>query len=74
MYAKSNAARVAKAALIEEFTKSGITRNGFAGLMDTGFTEAVRLLDPAYPSKIDRLERGLSFFGKRLVVTVEDVA
>lgn len=37
-------------------------------------SEVRRMLDPRHATKVGRLEEALARFGKRLVITVEEVA
>jgi len=63
-----------KLAVIEAFNEAGITKVELARLLGKQETEARRILDPNYPTKLQTLEQALSVLGKKLVVMVQNAA
>ena len=64
----------AKAALYEALREQRLSNSAFAVAMGIQESEVRRMLDPRHVTKIGRLEEALACVGKRLVVTVEEVA
>ena len=64
----------AKLALYEATTAAGLTNVALAARLAVDEAEVRRMLDPRHATKITRLEQALASLGRRLVVTVEDVA
>jgi len=63
-----------KLAVVEAFNETGITKVELARLLGKQETEARRILDPNYPTKLQTLEQTLSVLGKKLVIMVKDAA
>ena len=51
-----------------------MTKVALAAALGCQESEVRRFLDPAHPSKINRLEKALGALGKRLDVSVRDAA
>ncbi len=64
----------AKAALYLALREAGLSKTDLARRLGCDEKEARRLLDPAQPSKIERLSEALHALGKELVVSVRDAA
>lgn len=63
-----------KLALIEAFEASGISKSELARRLGKAETEARRLLEPDYPSKLASMQAALAVLGKTVVVSVRDAA
>ena len=57
-----------RALVASRFSEGGLTKTGLARRLAVPDTEARRLLDLDYPTKMDRLERVRASFGVELVV------
>ncbi|WP_336279318.1 hypothetical protein [Bartonella sp. CB175] len=55
---------------IETFSESCITKTESA----LTATEARRILNPSYPTKLQTLEQKLTIFGKQVVIIMKDIA
>ncbi len=64
----------AKAALHLAMLASSLDDAALARRLNTSPVEVGRLLDPAHPTRLDRLTRALAIFRKRVVVDVLDAA
>lgn len=64
----------AKIAVLEAFTRAGITRTELARRLGRDEKEARRILDPMHPTKLPALTAALAALGVRLVVGIEDAA
>ena len=64
----------AKAALYEALREQRLSNSAFAVAMGIQESEVRRMLDPRHVTKIGRIEEALACVGKRLVVTVEEIA
>lgn len=64
----------AKLALIDAFLASGQSQSGFARSIGKGETEVRRMLNPWHATKLTSIEQALAALGKRLVISVEEVA
>ena len=60
----------AKAALYEAMRETGMSNVALAKKLDVAETEVRRLLSPRHNSKIERLDKALAVFGKRIVVQI----
>lgn len=69
-----SAAASAKLAFIEAFHASGLTRTALAGKLGKAENEVRRMLDPFHATKLQSLDDALHVLGKRLVVSVEEIA
>ena len=63
-----------KHALRVAFEESGLTRVEVARRLHVNEKEFRRILDPATHTKSKRMNKALRLFGKRVVVSIEDVA
>ncbi|WP_455475737.1 type II toxin-antitoxin system HicB family antitoxin [Bartonella sp. B17] len=63
-----------KLAVIEAFNKANITKTELANRLGKKETEARRILDPNYPTKLQTLEQALTVLGKQAVITIKDAA
>jgi len=63
-----------KLAVMEAFRSAGITKTELARQLGKKETEARRILDPNYPTKLQTLEQVLGILGKKLIITVKDAA
>jgi len=63
-----------KLSVIEAFNAVGMTKTQLAQKLGKKETEARRILDPNYPTKLQTLEQVLSVLGKKLIITVKDAA
>lgn len=63
-----------KLAVIGAFRSTGISKVEFARRLGKAETEARRILDPDYPSKLPTLERALAALGKSAVIEVRNAA
>jgi len=68
------AVMAAKLALYENLRASGLSNAAFARKIGVQENEVRRMLNPRHATKMARLETALAWFGKRLVVAVEDAA
>ncbi|WP_336276331.1 type II toxin-antitoxin system HicB family antitoxin [Bartonella sp. CB178] len=59
-----------KLAVVEAFNEADITKRELANRLGKKETQARRILDPNYPTKLQTLERALAVLGKRVVITV----
>ena len=64
----------AKAAFYEALREERLSNSAFAMTIGIQESEVRRMLDPRHATKIGRLEDALARLGKRLVVTVEEIA
>jgi antitoxin HicB len=64
----------AKLAVLEAFAESGISKVELALRLGKDEKEVRRILDPRHPTKLPALVEALRALGKRLVVSVEEVA
>ncbi|WP_130472765.1 type II toxin-antitoxin system HicB family antitoxin [Candidatus Magnetaquicoccus inordinatus] len=60
----------AKAMLYQTMRQQGISKTALAKRLDHDEKEIRRLLDPAHPSKIARLEHALAVLGRQLIVAM----
>ncbi|AQX31557.1 type II toxin-antitoxin system HicB family antitoxin [Bartonella schoenbuchensis] len=63
-----------KLAVIEAFNEANITKTELANRLGKKETEARRILDPNYPTKLQTLEQALSVLGKQVIITIKDAA
>jgi len=63
-----------KLAVVQAFREANITKVELAHRLGKQETEARRILDPNYPTKLQTLEAVLAVLGKKLVVMVKDAA
>ncbi|PIT67998.1 type II toxin-antitoxin system HicB family antitoxin [Bartonella tribocorum] len=63
-----------KLAVVEAFNEANITKTELAHRLGKKETEARRILDPNYPTKLQTLEQALSILGKQVVITIKDAA
>ena len=63
-----------KIAVIEAFTRAGISKAELARRIGKAVTEAQRILDPDHNTKLPSLEEALAALGKEVVVSVRDAA
>lgn len=61
----------AKAAFVRAFRESGLTRVALGARLGLHEGEVRRMLDPAYATKLDRLDAGLKALGRRLILADE---
>ncbi len=64
----------AKAALYQTVRETGITKVALAKRLGIGENEVRRMLDPRHSTKIPALDRALASLGKRLEITIRNVA
>lgn len=64
----------AKLALLDSFSRSGMTKLDLARRLKKDEKEIRRILDPMHPTKLSTMTDALAALGRRLVVGVEDVA
>ena len=64
----------AKTAFYEALREERLSVSDLALSMGVQESEVLRMLDPGYATRIDKLEEALARFGKRLVVSVEEAA
>ncbi|WP_455466926.1 type II toxin-antitoxin system HicB family antitoxin [Bartonella sp. B39] len=65
---------VFKLAVIEAFSEANITKTELANRLGKKETEARRILDPHYPTKLQTLEQALTVLGKQVIITIKDAA
>ncbi|WP_413154842.1 type II toxin-antitoxin system HicB family antitoxin [Bartonella sp. cb54] len=63
-----------KLAVIEAFNEANITKTELANRLGKKETEARRILDPNYPTKLQTLEQALTVLGKQVVITIKNAA
>jgi antitoxin HicB len=63
----------AKLAVIDTFSRAGLSRRAFAALLGKDEREVRRILSPRHPTKLPALTAALAALGKRLVVGVEEL-
>jgi len=63
-----------KLAVVEAFDEAGITKTELARRLDRQETEARRILDPNYPTKLQNMEQALSVLGKQVIVSIKNAA
>jgi antitoxin HicB len=66
-----HATDILKIAVVEAWTKSGLTKSEFARMLGVDEKEARRILDADAATKADRLEEALSVLGRKLTITVD---
>lgn len=64
----------AKLALLDAFSRSGMTKLELAQRLGKDEKEVRRILDPMHPTKLGAMTEALAALGRRLVVGVENVA
>lgn len=64
----------AKLAVLRAWRASGITKSKLARRLGVAEKEARRILDPHYNTKLDMLDAAARALGRRLVVTLDEVA
>lgn len=64
----------AKAALFMAMRDAGVSINALARRLRMQTLQVRRMLDPQWPSDIDRLEEALAVIGKRMAITIRDAA
>lgn len=69
-----SAAVSAKLAFIQAFRASGMTRTALASKLGKAENEVRRMLDPYHATKLQSLDDAMHVLGKRLVITVEEIA
>lgn len=63
-----------KIAVIEAFSKAGLSKAEFARRLGKAVTEAQRVLDPDHYTKLPTLETALAVLGKEVIIRVRDAA
>jgi antitoxin HicB len=64
----------AKLAVLSAWRASGISKSELARRLGVAEKEARRILDPRYNTKLDMLDAAARALGRRLVVTLDEVA
>ncbi|WP_273760752.1 type II toxin-antitoxin system HicB family antitoxin [Bartonella sp. ML70XJBT.G] len=62
-----------KLAVVEAFNEAHITKTELANRLGKKETEARRILDLNYPTKLQTLEQALTVLGKKVVITIKDI-
>ncbi|EJF84176.1 hypothetical protein MCU_00844 [Bartonella elizabethae Re6043vi] len=63
-----------KLAVVEAFNEANITKTELANRLGKKETEARRILDLNYPTKLQTLEQALTVLGKQVVITIKNAA
>ncbi|WP_208433203.1 type II toxin-antitoxin system HicB family antitoxin [Bartonella taylorii] len=63
-----------KLAVVDAFNEANITKTELANRLGKKETEARRILDLNYPTKLQTLEQALSVLGKQVVITIKNAA
>ncbi|WP_142417238.1 type II toxin-antitoxin system HicB family antitoxin [Bartonella massiliensis] len=63
-----------KLAVVEAFNEANITKTELARRLGKKETEARRILDLNYPTKLQTLEQALTVLGKQVVITIKNAA
>ncbi|KEG20306.1 hypothetical protein H704_00956 [Bartonella bacilliformis Peru38] len=63
-----------KLAVIEAFNEVDITKTELANRLGKKETEVRRILDPNYPTKLQKLEQALAVLGKQVIISIKDAA
>lgn len=69
-----SAAVSAKIAFIQAFRASGMTRTALAARLGKAENEVRRMLAPYHATKLQSLDDAMHVLGKRLVISVEEIA
>ncbi|ALE03496.1 hypothetical protein PU02_0682 [Bartonella ancashensis] len=60
--------------MIEAFNEADITKTELANRLGKKETEARRILDPNYPTKLQTLEQALAILGKQVIISIKTVS